>query len=219
MKIWRKYEEYLLKGEWHIHTKYSDGENSIFGYCEKANELKLSLIAFTEHVRKDLNYDFGKFLEDIERARKKFPELIILSGCEAKVLPDGELDIDEENLRKVDYPIFAFHSFPADLDLYVECIRKAIKNRFVNTWAHPGLFLKKNNLKINEKSLLDILKLLKRNDVLLEINRKYDLPPEDWNDPIKRLRINKINGNDIHSVSEIREHTHWVNKSRLPQAV
>lgn len=203
MKIWEKHKKYLLKGEWHIHTNYTDGKNSVSEYCEKANELEIPLIAFTEHIRTNFDYNFSKLLDDIEKARKEFPEIIILSGCEARVLPDGGLDISKENLKKVDYPIFAFHLFPADLDLYLKQFRKIVKNRFVNTWAHPGLFLKKHKLKIDEKDLLDILKLLKEKNVLLEINRKYDLPPKYWDNLIEKTKICKVRGSDIHNASEI----------------
>jgi DNA polymerase (family 10)/putative hydrolase len=85
MKTWKKYVDYLLEGEWHIHTNYTDGKNTVFEYCEKAVEIGIPLLAFTEHVRKELTYDFNQFLNEIEEAREEF-DLIILSGCEAKVL-------------------------------------------------------------------------------------------------------------------------------------
>lgn len=204
MKTWEKYKKYLLKGEWHIHTNYTDGKNSIFEYCENANELGIPLIAFTEHVRKNLDYDFNEFLEDIEKARKEFPEIVILSGCEAKVLPSGELNTSEKNLRKVDFPAFAFHSFPVDLDLYLRRVKTVIKNKFVNAWSHPGLFLKKHELTIGEKDLTDILGLMKKKNVLLEMNRKYGLPPKYWNSLIEKTNVYRVRGDDIHSISEMR---------------
>jgi len=203
MKTWKRYKGYLLKGEWHIHTSYTDGRSSVAEYCKKAWDLHIPLIAFTEHVREDLSYSFDKFLRDIEKARDVFPEIIILSGCEAKVLPDGELDVSEENLRKVDYPIFAFHSFPPEFDLYLKCLRKVIKNEFINAWAHPGLFLKKHNLEMDDGTLIDILRLVGENDVLLEVNRKYDLPPKYWSDFIGGMGIHVVRGSDIHSASEL----------------
>lgn len=207
MKTWKEYEQYLLTGEWHIHTSYTDGENSIAQYCEIARELHIPLIAFTEHVRIKLTYNFSDFLSDIEEARKAFQDIIILSGCEAKVLPSGELDASDELLGSVNYPIFAFHSFPVDLDLYVNCLKKAIKNRFVCAWAHPGLFLRKHNLRLDNRVLLYILELLREHDVLLETNKKYDLPPEHWRAIVKMQRVYELNGNDVHSTSEFRKYT------------
>ncbi len=205
MKIWKKYENYLMKGEWHVHTRYTDGKNTVFEMCKRAVELHIPLIAFTEHVRKNLNYDFDKFLYDIDRARDEFPQLIILSGVEAKVLPDGELDVKEEIIKKVDYPIFAYHSFPMDLELYVETLKKVIKNKYVNAWAHPGLFLLRHGLNADVLDIEPILKLMKENDVLLEINYKYNLPFKRWIDRARKLGVKFVSGGDVHSINEFRK--------------
>lgn len=202
MKLWTKYVEFLTKGDWHIHTNYTDGKNTVFEYCEKAVELEVPLIAFTEHVRKDLNYDFNKFLNDIKDAKKEF-DLIILSGCEAKVLPNGELDIKKEILKKVDYPIFSYHSFPNDNELYVETLKNVLKNKYVNTWAHPGELLLKHDLKSPKGDLKKILELMHEHEVLLEINRKYNILTEDWINLVNDYNVKIVNGSDAHCIEEL----------------
>ncbi len=134
MKTWKKYIDYLLKGRWHIHTIYTDGKTNVSEYCKKAVELNVPLLAFTEHVRKNLDYDFNDLLDDIEKAREEF-DLIILSGVEAKVLADGDLDVEDWILKEVDYSIFAFHSFPKDIDLYKKCLEYILKNDYINRVA------------------------------------------------------------------------------------
>lgn len=203
MKTWMKYREYLLVGEWHVHTSYTDGKNSVFEMCARAKEISLPLIAFTEHVRKNLSYDFNEFLSDIERAREESPELIILSGFEAKVLPDCTLDVEKSLFEDVDYPIFAFHSFPNDRGLYLECLKKVIKNPHVNTWAHPGLFLRKKGYKLEREELMEVFRLMERHDVLLEINGKYKLPPKEWIKLAGWSGVNFVRGSDAHSVDEV----------------
>ncbi len=204
MKIWKKYEKYLLTGEWHVHTKYTDGKNSVFELCKKAVELHIPLIAFTEHVRKNLNYDFSQFLCDIENARDEFSHLIILSGVEAKVLPDGELDVEDEIIREVDYPIFAYHSFPKDINLFLRTLKKVLMNPYVNTWAHPGLFLLRNKLKESIFDIEPILKLMKNRDILMEINYKYNLPFETWIEKAKKVGIKFVYGGDVHSIEDLK---------------
>ena len=203
MKTWRKYEEYLLTGEWHVHTNYTDGQNSVFEICERARELGIPLLAFTEHVRRDLTYDFNEFLSDIERAREEFPELIILSGIEAKVLPDGSLDVEDEIIKQVDYPIFAFHSFPRNRELYVGCLKKAIKNKYVNAWAHPGLFLQRTGFSLTVDELEEIFNLMRKHDVLLEINRRYCLPEKEWMNLAMQMGVRMVRGDDVHSIGEL----------------
>jgi len=203
MKTWRKYADYLLDGEWHIHTNYTDGKNSVFEYCKRALEMGIPLLAFTEHVRRELSYDFNQFLADIEKARQEF-NLIILSGCEAKVLPDGELDVKQWILKKVDYVIFAFHSFPKDIDLYIESLKSVLRNSYVNAWAHPGEFLSRHDLELPEKDLIEIFKLMREQDVLLEINRKYSVPPEKWVSMARRYNVRMVRGSDVHSTEDLR---------------
>ena len=203
MKIWKRYIPYLSSGSWHIHTNLTDGKNNILEYCEEAIKRKIPLLAFTEHVRKELNYDFDNFLEEIEIARDKFPELIILSGCETKVLSDGSLDIDNNLIKKIEYRIFAYHTFPKDRKLYLITLKKVIRNKYICTWAHPGLFLKSNAFEIKKEELVEIFKLMKKNNVLLEKNKKYNLPPESWITEAKKLGVLLVRGNDAHSKYEL----------------
>jgi len=203
MKTWQRYEKFLMRGNWHIHTNYTDGKDSIFEICNAAIKKNIPLIAFTEHVRKNLLYDFSKFLEDIKKAREMYKKIIILSGCEAKILPGGEIDVPEEVLKNIDYPIIAFHSFPRDKDLYLKSFEKAIKNPYVNALAHPGYFLMKNKLSLNRNEVIYILTLMKENNVLLEINTKYNLPPKEWVELATNIGVKMVKGSDAHSKEEV----------------
>jgi len=201
MKTWEKYKKYLLTGEWHIHTNYTDGKNSVFEICETAEKLKIPLVAFTEHVRKKLEYDFDSFLRDIEEAKEKYSNIIILSGCEAKVLSNGSLNVDKEILQKVDYPTFAFHSLPyEDAESCKEILKKIIKNKHINTWVHPATFLNKIHLKKEE--IEEIFMLLKKYKVLFELNRKYKLSNK-YVSFLKKYSSLLVRGNDIHSISDM----------------
>ncbi|VVB72566.1 phosphatase YcdX [uncultured archaeon] len=197
MKIWQEHAGLLHRGEWHVHTSYTDGRPGVLEYCRRAEELKIPLIAFTEHVRRKLTYDFGGFLSDIDAAREE-SDLIILSGCEAKVLPCGDLDVEPEILGEVDYPIFAFHSFPADQELFIESLKAVLKSRRVNAWAHPGLFLARNHLNLEEEDLSELLRIMKEHDVLLEINAKYQLPPQKWLALARSMGVQTVRGSDVH---------------------
>jgi len=203
MKTWEKYEKYLLTGEWHIHTNYTDGKDSVFDLCGKALELRIPLVAFTEHVSRQLRYDFNKFQSDIEKAREEYPGLIILSGLEAKVLADATLNVDEELLSLVDYPVFAFHSFPKDLQVYVDCLKTVLKDSRINAWAHPGLFLRKMGLTLSQREISEIFEMMKKEKVLLEVNEKYNLPEKEWIETALRNEIKIVKGNDIHSLKDL----------------
>ncbi len=112
----KKWEVLQVSGNrgWHCHTRYTDGRNTVAEMCGQASRNGLELIAFTEHVRKSLFYDFDRLVNDVKRARKRYPSLKILVGCEAKVLNrKGELDVSGEILKKCDIVLGTFHSFPS----------------------------------------------------------------------------------------------------------
>jgi len=202
MKVWGEYTNYLSSGEWHIHTNHTDGRNSVTEYCQKAVKEGIPLLAFTEHVRRNLDYDFRDFLSEVEQVRAKF-DLIILSGCEAKVLPDSELDVEEWILQEVDYPVFAFHSFPNDISKYLKSVEAVLSNKYVSAWAHPGLLATKYGLNMSDKELMEIFELMNQNDVLLEVNSKYGMPPQKWLDLAKNLDVKLVRGGDIHSLKDM----------------
>lgn len=200
-KNWVKYKPYLLSGEWHIHTNYTDGKNSVNDYCMKASKLGIPLLVFSEHVRRVLDYDFDALLEEIASARRKYPELFILSGCETKVLETGELDASDEVLQRCEIVLMAFHSFPADVNQYYDAVRTALANPRVDVWAHPGLFLAENNLTLKRSQLEEVFSLASENNVLIELNAKYNLPPKEWLHMLKG-KVVLVRGSDVHSLKD-----------------
>lgn len=102
----------------HLHTNYTDGLNSVYDYFIYAFEQNIDLIIFTEHVRKDLRYNFYDLINEIKCQEKRFKKIKSLIGCEAKLLPGGYLDIPENILALIDLVCFACHSFPYNVDQY-----------------------------------------------------------------------------------------------------
>jgi len=198
-----RYRELFATGDWHVHTSYTDGKSTVAEMCSRAEELGIPLLAFTEHVRRKLDYDFNALLEEIDAARSRH-DMVILSGCEAKVLPDGSLDAPDEVLETVDYPIFAFHSFPDDVDLYLGCAEKVIASRKMAAWAHPGLFLRKKGIELPDDGLEAVLGQVKRAGLLMEANSRYALPPASWARRCRELGIPLVRGSDSHSAADLR---------------
>ncbi len=203
-KNWKKYEKYLISGQWHVHTNYVDGENTVDEYCKRTVKLRIPLIAFTEHVRKKLTYRYHDLVGEILTAREDYPELIILTGCEAKVLEDGSLDVSEDVLRQSEIVLMAFHSFPADKDKYVEALKTALSNPKVDIWAHPGLFLRNKNFSLRDEEVEDILEKASRENVLIEFNEKYQLPVRSWVEIGKKKGIKFVRGSDVHKIRDLK---------------
>jgi len=197
----------FIDGEWHIHTSYTDGKNSVEEYCKLAEELNLTVLTFTEHVRKELDYNFKDLINDIEVAKERYPRIKIRTGCEAKVLPDGELDCSEKILELSDYVLFAFHSFHYDKSTYIKSLKKVIQNFHVNAWAHPGLYSKKYGIELEDPEIEDLFGLMIENNIYLEVNYRYSLPIKRWLDIFLKLSGDNliVIGGDIHSLNDMRE--------------
>ena len=219
MKSRIKYEDTQC-GDFHVHTIYTDGKNTVTEYCQKVRQNNLKVIAFTEHIRKKLDYNFNEFLLDIEKAKEEFPDLIILSGCEAKVLNiNGELDAPKVVLDQCDVVIGVFHSFKwEDKNSYLVALKAMLRNPTVAIWGHPTLFAKKHRIKLEEEEIKEIINVCIGQGILIERNLKYNLPDINF----IKLAISKgakfVMGSDAHNVSELltmqklKEEWNWINK-------
>ena len=204
MKKWQKYEQHLLRGDWHVHTNYTDGKNTIFEYCEQAERNGLELIAFTEHVRRNLDYSFGDFVSDVYAAKDKF-DFEVLAGCEVKVLDgEGTLDVSDEVLKECEIVLGAFHRFePTKKEAYLTALKNMLSNPDVDIWAHPTLFTKKNKLTLNIENIRSISRLSSKNDVLIEINKKYNVPDGKFLKTASTTGCKFVKGSDAHQISEL----------------
>ena len=219
MKRRIKYEDTQC-GDFHVHTIHTDGKSTVTEYCQKARQNNLKVIAFTEHVRKNLDYNFNEFLLDIEKPKEEFSDLIILSGCEAKVLSiGGELDAPEEVLDQCDVVIGVFHSFKwEDKESYLVALKAMLRNPIVDVWGHPTLYAKKHNIKLDEEEIKEIINVCIEQGILIERNLKYNLPDINFIKLVISKGAKFVMGSDAHSVSELltmqklKEEWKWINK-------
>ena len=198
----------LLKRKYifHLHTNYTDGTSSVEDYCLWASKNRYDAIVFTEHVRKKLSYNFEDFLSDIGAARLNFPELDVLVGVEAKVLPKGILDMPKAILSDTDVICFACHSFPNNISMYEKALKKVFSDarwkKYFRVWVHPGFFLKRLGLLDDHLHLLeDMISFAVEEGVFIENNIKYGLPPVQINK--NKFSANLITGLDAHSVESM----------------
>lgn len=203
MKKWQNYSKYLCTGDWHCHTKHTDGRNTVMEMCRQAEKNGLELIAFTEHVRRSLTYDFGMLVKDVKIARKKFPKLKILAGCEAKVLDtQGSLDVSEETLGKCDIVLATFHSFQHSGKKELEsALKNMLANPRVDIWTHPITFFQKYPL--CKKDAHEIIEMCIKNNVLIEDNKKPAHRSPNFIEACRKMGAKIATGSDAHGVDEL----------------
>jgi DNA polymerase (family 10) len=105
-----------LRGDLHMHTKLSDGRNTIEQMALAARDRGLEYIAITDH---SATHGFGddvspdQLLEQIEAVREvnaRVEGIEVLVGTETNILPDGSPDYDDELLAQLDWVIGSVHT-------------------------------------------------------------------------------------------------------------
>lgn len=134
-----------IKGDFHIHSKWSDGGNSIEEIIRHSIRKGYEFIAITDHskslgVAKGLDEKKLKAQkEEIEKLRKKYSQIEILHGIEVDIKGDGTLDFSNEILSDLDIVIAAIHSgFKQDRETITKRIISAMENPYVHIIAHPS---------------------------------------------------------------------------------
>jgi DNA polymerase (family 10) len=133
-----------IKGDLHLHTKWSDGAHTIKQMAEAAKKRGYKYIAITDHSQ-SLKFAGGLIeerlreqVEEIQKLNQELKDFTILSGIEVDIKSNGSLDFSDEILSKLDVVIAAIHSgFKQESKIITERIIKAMQNRFVNIIAHP----------------------------------------------------------------------------------
>ncbi|HQC54699.1 MAG TPA: PHP domain-containing protein [Clostridia bacterium] len=104
-------------GDYHTHTKYSDGHITVRQNIQAAFDADLKDISITDHGYN--SPDFGsltpekmrKQRAEIEKIKPEFPTLNIHRGVEANIVgSDGTIDLTEKDYEDFDYIIAGFHA-------------------------------------------------------------------------------------------------------------
>lgn len=173
-----------IKGDFHVHSNYSDGALSIKEMVKAAQERGYQAIAFTDHS-KSLSIANGLSVErvknqwqEIEEVRDKWPDFLILKGIEVDIKKDGSLDYPDQILAGFDIVIASIHTnFNMSKEQMTERIIKAIESPYVDIIGHPtGRML--GQRQPFEFDFEKVLAKAKENKVVLEINAspsRFDL--------------------------------------------
>ncbi|MFA6282013.1 MAG: DNA polymerase/3'-5' exonuclease PolX [Candidatus Omnitrophota bacterium] len=164
-----------IKGDFHIHSTYSDGIATIDEIVEKVNEFNYEYVAICDHSQ-SLKVAGGlskkevyKKLKEIEKVSKK-SKVRILMGTEVDISSSGEIDYPESILKEFDVVIAAIHTgFKQTRAQLTKRIVSACKNKYVHIVAHPTgrLWGSREPYDID---LEEIYKAAYDNQVALEIN-------------------------------------------------
>lgn len=200
-----------IKGDLHMHTKASDGGNTIEELAEEAKKIGYEYIAITEHTissriaRGLSDKEALKHIKRIEKAGNKLKGIKILKGVEVDILPDGKLDYKDSVLKEFDVVIAAVHSkFKMEKPEMTKRIISAMENKYVNILAHPtGRLLGKR-----EPYAVDLDKVIahaKKTGTYIELNaypERLDLQ-DIYCRKAKELGVIIVIATDAHTVTQL----------------
>lgn len=214
-KIPRLIELKDIKGEFHCHSNWDGGEDSISEMAERAISLGYEYLGISDHTQSlkiENGLDEKRLLEqrkEIDLINKKFKEkginFKVLQGSEVDILKDGFLDINDKTLKTLDYVSVSIHSnFKMGKREMTKRIIKALENPYVNILNHPtGMILGRRGE--YEVDIEEVLKAAKKNNVALEMNSyRSDLGYQTAK-MAKEMGIKITIGSDAHVKKELND--------------
>ncbi len=201
-----------IRGDLQMHTKYSDGVNTIEQMAKAAKQMGYEYIAITDHSKSEHiahgmdEKKLSKYIAEIDKVNKKLKGIRILKGAEVDILADGSLDYSDKYLKKLDIVIAAVHSrFKSTEAEMTKRILKALENKYVKILAHPtGRLI--NTRKPYAVNLSKVLLACKANNVWPEINAfpsRLDLNDAHTKDAIEK-GVKLVINTDSHSTDQLR---------------
>lgn len=211
-----------LRGDLHVHTKASDGHNTIEEMARAAHAQGLEYIAITDHSRR-LTVAHGldprqllRQIDAIDRINAASADITILKGIEVDILEDGSLDLPDSVLQHLDVVIAAMHStLSLPRQRQTERLLRALDQPYVNILAHPTGRL----LGVREPSDIDMLRIMRKaksRHIALELNaqpERLDLDDTQCQMASEEGVLIVINS-DAHSIADYTNLEYGVGQAR-----
>ncbi len=174
-----------IRGDFHTHTEWSDGNTTIEAMVEAAAERGYDYFGIADHAEGPgivggMGLSDAEILEQVEeiRAVGDEAEIEVFAGIEANVDADGEIGLSDEVIDALDVIVASTHSaLDQDAETATERLVHAVENPAIDVLGHPSGRL------LNQRSGLDydvtaVGRAAAANDTALEVNsdpRRLDL--------------------------------------------
>ncbi len=230
--------EYKLNADYHTHTTFSDGKSSIQENVEQAIKIGLKTIGIADHgfnhrLAGIKSEDIPVMRQEVERLQKLYPQIKILLGVEANLLNlNGDLDVNEEDLKNFDYILCGIHYFT-----YGKKVKGSFKFNFKNLFKPSKKYIEKitdSYIKAMEKYPIKVIvhpnyvvpvnikrlaKAAYEKGIFIEFNGKRTEFNEQQTQELIDSKVQFIIGSDAHSAERIGEFSiplNYIKKNNIP---
>jgi len=132
-----------IKGDLQMHTKWSDGSDTVEDMAKKADELGYEYICITDHggnlkIANSLDWKrVKKQRKEIDKVNRK-SKVKVLQGLEINIRKDGTVDVPELLMKELDVVVAGIHAnFKQDEKAMTKRMLKVLENRYVDIIVHP----------------------------------------------------------------------------------
>ncbi len=169
-----------IRGDLHVHSDWDGGASPIGEIAESAMKRGYRYVGIADHTRflkiergldedkiRERNVEIDRINRALKKSGRRF---VVLKGCEANIMNDGSVDIEDEVLAELDFVIAGIHSnFRMTRSQMTERITRAMRNPHVDILSHPtGRILKRRDE--YEIDFEEILRAARQTGTILEIN-------------------------------------------------
>ena len=200
-----------VKGDLHVHTRWSDGRDSIRDMAVVARARGYEYIAICDHSRSAgiaRGLTVEKILQqrtEIEQLNRESGGIQVIQGIECNINEDGSLDLPSSVLGDLDLVIASIHSrFRMQGDGMTRRVLSAIHNDHVDIIGHPSgrILLQREPADLD---LPAVFRAAADQHVALEINAyssRLDLSDVTCR-KAKEYGVNFAVGSDAHATSDL----------------
>lgn len=200
-----------------VHTTWTDGTASVGALLQRADELQLAELAFTEHARATSDY-FPAFFEEVRRLRQR-SSVRVYAGFELKVVDlTGRLDATDDMLEAAELVLGSVHTFPGgqgrryakDLSpeeaaaTELELSRAMLQRGKADVLAHCGGMSLRAHGSFPEDHFVELMRLCTETGTAFEINASYHEQILDALLELLRVHDPPVSiGSDAHALTEL----------------
>jgi len=216
------FSESDLRGSFHVHTDWSDGNAGLEAMVSAAEALGWEYVGICDHsvsafyaggLSEDRLREQIRAIRDIQGRHR---EIRVFAGVESDILPDGRLDYGDGALDALDLVVASVHSrFSLDEDSQTRRLVKAVSNPRTTLLGHPTgrLLLAREAYPFRWEEVLDAAR---SHGTAVELNANPHRLDVDWRlaPELARLGVPVAVNPDAHSAEGLRDVSYGILMAR-----